>query len=104
MESYSKYADMARVPTCLLIDEPPVVLLGRTFSELVTSVVVFVAFAYFEEAWLGLVLAALTGGVLPMYRRRYVRGYLLHLGWALGLWFTEVKMFTPRRGVKVMGP
>ena len=103
-ETYAKYSNMENVATCLLIDEPPVVLLGRTFSELTGSVVGFVACAYVNELGLGVVMALVVGGVLPMYRVRFPRGYLLHLCWALGLAFREEGLFTLRRGVKVLGP
>jgi hypothetical protein len=104
MESYAKYADVERVQTCLLIDEPPVILLGRTFTELVAAVVVFVGLVCFEFPVLGLVAAGTVGGVIPLIRLRYPRGFLVHLGWSLGLLFPEVRMFTMRKTLHVMGP
>ena len=104
MESYTKYADMARVQTCLLIDEAPVILLGRTFSELVAAVVTFVGLAYFGMTWTALAAAILLGGFIPLLRIRYPRGFLVHLAWSLGLLFPEVSMFTPSRMTRVLGP
>lgn len=104
MESYAKYADMARVQTCLLIDEPAVVLLGRTYAELVATIVAFVALAYFEMPETGLLVAIVVGWLIPLVRIRYPRGHLWHVGWSLGLWFPEVSMFTLRRMTRVLGP
>jgi hypothetical protein len=81
-----------------------VVLLGRTFSELVTSVMAFVAFAYFGMPVTGLVAAIALGGAIPMVRMRFPRGFLLHLGWSLGVLFPEVAMFSLSRMIFVMGP
>jgi len=104
MESYVKYADMARVQTCLLIDEAPVILLGRTFSELVASIVTFVGLAYFGLTWTALLASIVIGGIVPMLRIRYPRGFLVHVAWSLGLLFPEVSMFTLRRMTRVLGP
>jgi len=103
-ETYAKYSDMEQVPTCLLIDEAPVVLMGRTFLELVSTVVSFVVCAYFNEMWLGAALAAVVGGVMPALRARFPRGFLLHLLWSFGVLFRELQFFSFRRGVKVLGP
>jgi hypothetical protein len=104
MESYAKYADMERMQTCLLIDEPPVILLGRTFSELVTTMMAFVGFAYFGMPVLGIGAAVVLGGAIPIVRLRYPRGFLAHFGWSLGILFPEVAMFTLSRMLYVMGP
>ncbi len=104
MESYSKYADLPRVQTCLLIDEPPVVVLGRTFSELLATVVAFIGFAYFNMVWTALVSAITVGGLIPMLRIRYPRGFLIHFAWSLGLVFPEVGMFTFSRTTRILGP
>jgi hypothetical protein len=104
MESYAKYADMERVQTCLLIDEPPVILLGRTFTELVSSVIAFVGLAYFGMPFTGLVAAVVLGGMIPLIRVRYPRGFLIHLAWSLGLLFPETTMFTFSRAMSVIGP
>jgi hypothetical protein len=103
-ETYAKYSDMEQVPTCLLIDEAPVVLMGRTFFELVATIVSFVVFAYFDEVGLGAALAVVVGVVMPSLRARFPRGYLLHLLWSFGVVFRELQLFSVRRGVKVMGP
>jgi hypothetical protein len=104
MESYAKYADMPRVQTCLLIDEPPVVVFGRTFPELVATVVAFIALAYFGLLWTGLAAGIVIGGLIPMLRTRFPRGFLVHFAWSLGLVFPEVQMFTFSRTTHVMGP
>jgi hypothetical protein len=104
MESYAKYADMPRVQTCLLIDEPPVVVMGRTFSELVASVVVFLGFAYLDMVWVALLAAIAVGGLVPLLRIRYPRGFLVHFAWSLGLVFPEVSMFTLGKTTHVLGP
>ncbi len=104
MESYAKYAEMPRVHTCLLIDEPAVVLLGRTYGELVTTIVAFVAFAYFDMGLVGVVVALLTGWLIPLVRIRFPRGYAWHVAWSLGVWFPEAAMFTARRMTRVLGP
>lgn len=104
MESYAKYADLPRVHTCLLIDEPAVVLLGRTYAELSTAIVSFIAFAYFDEAAVGAVAALLCGWLAPVIRMRFPRGYVFHLGWSLGLLFPEVEMFSLRDVTRVLGP
>ena len=103
-ETYAKYSDMEQVPTCLLIDEAPVVLMGRTFLELVATIVSFVACAYFDEVALGALLAMVVGGLMPTLRARFPRGYLLHLLWSFGVVFRELQLFSLRRGVKFMGP
>ncbi len=104
MESYAKYADMPRVQTCLLIDEPPVVVLGRTFTELVATVISFIGLAYFGLVWTALLVAILVGGLIPMLRIRYPRGFLVHFAWSMGLVFPEVSMFTVSRTTSVLGP
>lgn len=103
-ESYAKYPAMRRIGTCLLIDEAPVILLGRTFRELAATIMCFLGLAYIDEPWWGLVAAALAGGVIPLYRIKYVRGFAVHVAWSVGLVFQEMKLFTPRRGTRVMGP
>lgn len=104
MESYAKYADVPRVQTCLLIDEPPVVVMGRTFSELVAAVVVFLGFAYLDMVWVALLAAIAVGGFVPLLRIRYPRGFLVHFAWSLGIVFPEVSMFTMSRTTRVLGP
>jgi hypothetical protein len=66
--------------------------------------VAFVVFAYFEEAGMGLVATALVGWLVPLVRMRFPRGYAWHVGWALGLIFNEVGMFSLRRVSRVFGP
>ncbi len=104
MESYAKYADVPRVPTCLLIDEAPVVVLGRTFAEIVLTVLSFLGLAYFGMPFVGLLAAFVLGGLIPLLRLRFPRGFLVHLGWSLGLLFPEVSMFTLSRKMCVLGP
>jgi hypothetical protein len=103
-ETYGKYANMPQMPTCLLIDEAPVVLMGRTFNELVATIVSFVAFAYFNEVAMGTALAVVVGIIMPKLRARLPRGYLLHTFWAFGLAFRELRLFSLRSASKTLGP
>lgn len=104
MESYAKYVEMPRMDTCLLIDEPAVIVLGRTLVEVAAAVGGFIAFAFVGALWTGLAAAVLIGGFVPYVRRRFPRGFLFHLGWSFGVVFREVRMFTARRAVRVYGP
>ncbi len=70
MESYTKYAEIPREGTCLLIDEPAQVLAGRTMGELTVSLGVFFVGSYAFSPLVGLLAAIVTGVVLPMYRMR----------------------------------
>jgi hypothetical protein len=105
MESYAKYADMPRVHTCLLIDEPPVVLLGRTFPELVAAIAAFVGLAYMRETLMATVAALVVGWLFPLLRIRFPRGFILHVLWSFGLCFPkEQEVFTPRHATRHYGP
>jgi hypothetical protein len=104
MESYAKYAVMPRTQTCLLIDEPAVVVLGRTFLELVATVVSFLVVAFLDTPWSGLAVAIVFGWLIPMVRMRFPRGFVRHLGWSLGVWFPEVGMFSLSRMTRILGP
>jgi hypothetical protein len=104
MESFAKYVDAPKTHTCLLIDEAPVILLGRTFSEIVAAAVAFIACAYLDWTWGGLAAAIFVGGIMPMLRMRFPRGYSKHVLWGLGAWFPEMRMLTARKPVKKYGP
>lgn len=108
-ENLSKYVKAQKVSTNPLIDEAPILFLGRTLTELVLPGGIFVfSTAILDRAVEGFLCAAALFITLPLFRRRFTRGMIPQFLWSLGL--NQPKplsfryLFSFRRSLSVFGP
>lgn len=108
-ENLAKYVTAKKIATNPLIDEAPILFLGRTLMELVMPGAIFVfAAAILDMAVEGFLCAIVLSTVLPAFRRRFPRGIIPHFLWSAGLNRPKQlpcrRMFFVRRALSVFGP
>lgn len=85
-EYFDKYNSFERVETLPTIDNPIIVILGLTVTELALGTLLFVLLGLLGDApFLGITLGLSTSFFLKHYRRSLPRGALQHSLWSLGL-------------------
>ncbi|HYX31592.1 MAG TPA: hypothetical protein VE954_00670 [Oligoflexus sp.] len=87
-----------------------IIFMGRTLPELLFAAsFLAVSALFFEAPFKGLFLSLIAGYLLPLYRRKLPKGWLIHKAWALGLDTKKreratQKLFSFRKAYEVRGP
>lgn len=85
-EYFAKYNRSERKPVCATIDEPVVIFLGLTISDLCVAVVSFLVMAmFFDSPFTGLSLGLICAYLRKAYAKKYPRGTVVQTLWAKGL-------------------
>lgn len=108
-ENLAKYVTANKLATNPLIDEAPILFLGRTLMELVLPGAIFVlSAAIIDMPVEGFLCAMVLFVVLPAFRRRFPRGIIPHFLWSSGLHCPKQlqcgHVFSVRRSLSVFGP
>lgn len=86
LEYFAKYNDAPRKPAFATIDEPVVVFMGLTISDLVVAVVCFLLMAMFANSpFVGLAVGLLCAVIRKQYAKRFPPGTIPQKLWAAGL-------------------
>lgn len=108
MEEYTKYNNQQRFETNPLIDEPAIVILGLTLSEMLITIAMFPVMAFFNQKLLGLVATLLAGYLLPRCRERLKGGLMEHALWSIGFikpkFMKRLCIFSQKQRWQIYGP
>lgn len=84
-EYFEKYNSFRRIDTNPTIDNPIIVVLGLTISELAFGTTVFVLLGLVGDSpFIGITLGLLLAFLKKRYRKQFPNGFAEHLAWSSG--------------------